>query len=175
MDKPIGDEAAWVVRKRIRPCLHIYGRRPAGLRVPDGAAASKHPTDRWKPDRGFTIFPRKWSVKRCRIPARAAEGEARSGRLRIRAALLELAAPARLTARVVVGSYSAQRRCANENLLSFGGRDATYQLWCPTPSQRRVTRAARARRRWLSLGGGAALDLSAYAPCCAGLGRCSRY
>jgi hypothetical protein len=24
--KPIWDEAAWVVRKRIRPCLHIYGR-----------------------------------------------------------------------------------------------------------------------------------------------------
>ena len=79
-------------------------------------------------------------------------------------AALELAARARRAALVVVGSSPTKERCTARGLSpSARGRGATCQLRPPTPSQRRVARAAQARCARCLWGGDAALELAACA------------
>ena len=76
-------------------------------------------------------------------------------------AALEVAACARCAGLVVVGIWRTKRHFLGKRPLSFSARP-----WCDVPAaasnanQRRVSRAAQARRRSLSLGVGAALKVS---------------
>ena len=88
-------------------------------------------------------------------------------------AALKLAARARRAALVVVGLCSRKGAAPARGLSpSARGRGATCQLRPPTPSQRRVSRAAQARLRSLSLGRRRSTRACCVrAPCRAGCGR----
>ena len=119
----------------------------------------------------------------CDVPAAASNAKPAPRGLRRRracarclwggGAALELAARARRAALVVVGSCPSKGTAPARGLSpSARGRGATCQLRPPTPSQRRVSRTAQARRCSLSLGRRRSTRACfARAPCRAGCGR----
>ena len=154
----LGGGAALELAARARGAALVV----VGLALSNGAATARglSPSAR---DRGATCQLRPPTASQRRV-AHAAQARRRSlslGRRRSTRACF-----ARAPCRAGCGRLVSHRKaCAPARGLSPSarGRGATCQLRPPTPSQHRVCRAAKARRRSLSLGGGAALELAACA------------